>query len=325
MSETPQLVKFVSDDEVFAMIRASFGSQTEITHCQQMRGGHYNTLYDIKTENPDHHVVLRIAPSSDLPLRKYERTMMLAEPHMYDLLNKAGVPTGKILVTDGSRTIIDRDYLIMDFIEAVPAYHESVPEDVRPIMMRKAGEYLRIMHGITSDKFGWVMPDGSIRGSESWAEVFGELMVETYTNCKDAGIISSDQSDTALECYWSHRDIFDEVKTPAFVHNDLWSPNIMVKEKDGEWQIEAIIDADRSIFADREFEFAVWDNGDKDLLAGYGMSTDKSPNAVLRRRFYTMQLYMQYAWFYLVLMYEPGFQPVAKKIALEILEELAGN
>jgi aminoglycoside phosphotransferase (APT) family kinase protein len=325
LSETPQLVKFVSEDQVLAMIRASFGDQTEITCCHPILGGQYNTLYDIETQNPDHHVVLRIAPSSDLPLRRYERTMMLAEPHMYDLLRNAGVPTGKILSTDGSRTIIDRDYLIMDFIEAVPVNHPSVPEDVRPHIMRKAGEYTKVMHSIMADKFGWITPDGSVRGSTSWAEAFGELMVETYTNCQDTGIITGDQADMALECYWKNRDIFDECKIPSFVHNDLWAPNIMVREKDEEWQIEAIIDADRSLFADREFEFAIWENGDKNLLSGYGIPPDKSPNAMLRKRFYSMQLYMQYSWFYLVLMSDPGFQATAKKIALDILQELTGN
>lgn len=320
--EEPQLIELLSDDQILSIMCATFGEQTEVVECSQIHGGHFNTLYDVKTVNPDHRVVLRVAPRDNPALLRYERTMMLTEPVIYNLMRQAGVPTSQVFAVDGSKTIIDRDYMILDYIDAVPMNHQSVPADTRPQIMREVGRYTALMHGITGDKFGRIMPDGTVMGSESWAEVFGEIMAETLEKSIEAGMINPTDADVALGCYGGYRAAFDECCSPVLVHNDIWDPNILVKEKDGSWQIEAIIDADRAIFADREFEFILWDNPDQDLMSGYNRPLDTSENAALRRKFYRMQLYMLYAWFYLVMKPSPDFQAVAKKIAMDTLGEL---
>ncbi|HOM71458.1 MAG TPA: aminoglycoside phosphotransferase family protein [Armatimonadota bacterium] len=316
------LTEEVSQDQILSIMQDLFGKQTEIADCSPILGGHYNQLFDITVKNPARHVVLRVAPGDDRPLRRYEQTMMLAEPYVYNYIRQAGVPTIDILKVDGSRSIIDRDYIVMDYIDAVQMNHPSVPEEVHPRIMQDVGRYTAMIHGVTEEKFGWVMPDGSIRGSKSWTEVFGELMVETYDNCKNAEIITADEAAAALDCYHKYRAAFDECKVPALIHNDIWAPNIMVKEIDGEWQIVAIIDADRALFADREFEFVLYDNPNPDFMLGYGIPPDTSENAMIRKKFYRMQLYMQYSWFYLVMTPSPSFQPVARKIAMDTLQEL---
>lgn len=320
--EGPQLIEQLSDDSILTIIQASLGSKAEITGCKPIHGGHFNTLYDVETINPAHHVVLRVAPRDHRLLLDYERTMMLAEPVIYDLISRAGVPTSHVFCVDGSKSIIDRDYMIINYIDAVPMSDPSVPAGERPQLMREIGRYTALMHGISGDKFGRIMPDGTVSGSESWAEVFGELLVETFAKSCEAEIISSADVDLAMGCYAGHSEVFDEIRSPVLVHNDIWDPNILVKEKDGAWQIEAIIDADRAIFADREFEFVIWDESDKDLLLGYNRPLDTSESAVLRRKYYRMQLYMLYAWFYLVMKPNPSFQATAKKIAMDTLQDI---
>lgn len=51
-----------------------------------------------------------------------------------------------------------------------------------------------------------------------------------------------------------NKDLFDQVTRPVLVHNDLWEANVLVHQENGELNIAAIIDGDRSMFADREFE-----------------------------------------------------------------------
>jgi fructosamine-3-kinase len=180
------------------------------------------------------------------------------------------------------------------------------------------------MHTIRGERFGWIMPDGTIRGSQSWAEVLGELLDEAYAKAREAGVITGSEAEAAAGSLQSHLDVFDECRSPVLVHNDIWDPNILVGESEGAWRVKAIIDADRALFADREFEFALWDGPDPDFLSGYGRPIDSSPNAVLRRQFYRMQLYIQYAWFYLVMKPSPEFQASAKRTALDALEGILG-
>lgn len=321
-SSPPTLIEPVDAERILSAIRAAVGGDARIVAQRPMDGGHFNTLYDIETENPAGRVVLRIAPSGQTLLRDYERAMMLAEPLIYDIIARAGVPTARVVTVDGSRSVIPYDYMIADYIDAVTLRHPSVPAEARAGLMREAGGYLARIHSIRGDTFGWIMPDGGIRGSGSWAEVFGELLVEMCEKTREAGIFSHAQTDSAVELYWSHRSVFDECREPVLVHNDIWDPNILVAEKDGVWRIEAIIDADRALFADREFESALWDEPNNDLLAGYGTPLDPSPNAALRREFYRMQLYMQYAWFYLLLRPTPDFQAHSKKLVTDTLRKL---
>jgi len=320
--DAPRLIEPVSGDQVLSAIRGALGDQARVISRQPMDGGHFNTLYDIQTECPERRVVLRIAPSGQTLLRDYERTMMLAEPFIYDLIARADVPTVRVLLVDGSRSIIPYDYMIVDYIDAVSMRHPSVPVEARPQLMHEAGRYTARIHGIAGERFGWIMPDGDIRGSESWAEVFGELLAEMCAMTREAAIFSPADTVAMLECYWSHREVFDECRSPVLVHNDIWDPNILVKEKEGTWRVEAIIDADRAMFADREFESVLWDEADQNLLAGYGTPLDTSPGAVLRREFYRMQIYMQYAWFYLLLRPTPDFQAHSVKVVTDTLRAL---
>lgn len=319
-----QTSNLVSDAQILEIIRASFGNNAEITGCQRILSGLNNMLYDIKTSSPEQHIVLRIAPGDDMPFRNYEheRKIMLAEPFKYDLMRKAGIPAVKVLVADGSRSVIDREYLIVEFLDAVPMNHQSVPAEACPHIMREVGRLTALMHSITADKFGWIMPDGSIRGSTSWAEVFGELLTEAFTKWRDAGIIENSEAEAALDNYWSYRSVFDECCTPSFTHNDIWDPNIMVKEENGEWNVKAILDVDEAVFADHEFEYMLWQRTDEDFLLGYGRQVDSSPHAVLRHKFYQMHLNMQYSWFYLVHAVDAGFQEHTKRVALDIMQEV---
>lgn len=320
-----QLTEPLSDDQISSIIQASFGAQAEIIGCDPIPNVMFNTVYEIRTQNPNHHTILRIAPGDDKNIRRYEQSMMLVEPRIYDVIKQAGIPTARVLTVDDSRKIIDRDYIILDYIEGVPLSHSSVPEDVRPQIMQEVGRYTAQMHEISGDKFGWLTPDGSIRGSESWAEVFGELLTEMCEKNCEVGVISSDKAKSALDYYWSISDVFDEYKRPAFVHNDIWSPNIIVDEKDGKWQIEAIIDAERALFADPEFEYAIREGADENLMLGYGKPLDASENAILRRKFYQLELRMLYAWFHLDISPNPGFQAHSAKIVNETIHEFLSN
>lgn len=290
-----------------------------------MDGGHFNTSYDVQTTNPEHHIVLRIAPDDNENLLQYERTMILSEPFIYDLLKRHGIPTSRVLRVDGSKSVIGRNYIIIEYIDAVPMNHPSVPESVRPNLLRKVGEYTATMHNIRGERFGWPMPDGTIVGSEYWAEFFGQILNETCGKALEAEVISKKDRDVALGSYQNNLAVFDECRSPVLIHNDIWDPNILVNELDGEWRIAAIIDADRAVFADREYEFVLWDTPDQDLISGYNIPLNNSEGAILRRKYYRLQLYMLYAWFYLTMTANSDFRSYSKTIVVDILRDLRDN
>lgn len=99
--------------------------------------------------------------------------------------------------------------------------------------------------------------------------------------------------------------MFEMITESRLIHNDIWSPNVLVHKKDGDWHIAAIIDADRAMFADSDFEFALWD-ADQSFYKGYGSQLDESADAVLRRNFYELYMAMFCTWAYRVQIWKPN-------------------
>ncbi|MGP3786363.1 phosphotransferase family protein [Paenibacillus sp. 1A_MP2] len=79
-----------------------------------------------------------------------------------------------------------------------------------------------------------------------------------------------------------NKDLFDQVTVPVLVHNDLWEANVLVHEKNGELTIAAIIDGDRSMFADRAFEAILSTESSTAFHKGYGQPQDMSDEGQAR-------------------------------------------
>ena len=54
-----------------------------------------------------------------------------------------------------------------------------------------------------------------------------------------------------------HAASLDEITQPCFVHWDLWAGNVFVKSENGRYVIEGIIDWERALWGDPDFETAV--------------------------------------------------------------------
>lgn len=307
MDTKPWLVTPVSEDELGSICRSAFGDDMKLVYSAQVDGVQFNTCYHVRITNPDVEVILRIAPPDGKPLFSYERSMMSAEPHIYDMIRAAGVPMPEILALDLSRTASTRPFMFVKFIKSVRLNDASIPQSAQPGLQRELGRYTAMIHGITGSKFGWPEADGGIRGDESWASIFIGLMDEMRSRSVDAGVISTDESLRIGDILEANRDVFDIIREPRLVHNDIWAPNVMVHERDGEWRIAAILDADRAMFADREMEYAIWDWDDTntDFNEGYGMPLDRSPEGEFRRLFYKLYLFMFCAWAYRVQIWKP--------------------
>ena len=146
-----------------------------------------------------------------------------------------------------------------------------------------------------SNRFGYINPDGSVRGDyATWYDMIKALadeMVEKFTR---HNLLEAEYIKRFGDFYVAHKDVFALDKEgydgrPTLVHNDLWSPNILVSNKSGEWKIAAIIDAYRALFGDYEYEFALW-RGNPDFMEGYRTPLDMSEAGIIKRLGYKMIL-----------------------------------
>lgn len=317
------LVERVSVGRLWMMLRAAFGAEIELIEQRRLTGGLFNTSYYLRTRQPDLQTIVRIAPSNRDVLFDYEQRMMAAEPVALAKIGEAGVPVPEVLAVDTSHRILPRDYMFLRYLDAVPMTDPAVLETAKPALHRALGAYVRRIHGIQGERFGWLLPDGTIQGSARWGDVFGALIAEACRRIRAGEALAEDRIALAEQLFAANRALFDDgAIRPALVHNDIWDANVLVRQVDGEWAIAAIIDADRALFADWEFEPATW-QGDSDFMQGYALPLDPSPEALLRRRFYGLFQGLFHTFVFKIQIPDDGYYAYFRSLALDALADLS--
>ncbi len=325
--EHPKLIAPVEEDRLRAIVRRSVSPAAVLHESRLLTGGQFNTAYYLETRSPERRLVLRIAPPDGRKLFRYERGMMIAEPWIYAAIERAGVPSPRVVAMDATRTVIDRAYILQEFVDAVPLGHADVPAEARPGLMREAGRYTARIHAVRGDRFGWPAGDGTVHGGPGWATVFGDLLRETCEEAVNAEVIGAEATERALKRFEACRADFEACDEPVLVHNDIWSTNILVGRNGDGWGVKAIIDADRSLFADREFEYILWDRDThwEEFMDGYGTPLDESEAALRRRRFYRFYWYLFAAWAYRAQIWRPDAYTWNREVALEALRDVLAD
>lgn len=104
-------------------------------------------------------LVLRVAPPDDRSrMLFYEHRMMRQGPALHALLReRTDVPVPAILAQDFSRTEIDRDDELMERLPGMPLVHlRGLTHDTFDEILNQVGRCLRQVHGMTSDRYGYV-------------------------------------------------------------------------------------------------------------------------------------------------------------------------
>jgi fructosamine-3-kinase len=243
--------------------------------------GHYNDSYYIDAEQG--RLVLRIAPPDSVPKLFYEIDMMKSEVAIHQLVREqTNLPVAQIVYHDFSREVVDRDYLIMEYLEGSPGYFDE----------RELGKYVRQLHTIKTDQCGY--PKRKAPTGESWHDIFETYVELIFKDCLSCGIIDRDEYDYFLSIYKKHSAVVEEVPA-SLLHLDLWSQNILTVEG----QITGILDFDRGLYGDPELEFAVLDTygySSNEFFAGYGKPRLADANAQIRQRLYIVYELIKYAF-----------------------------
>jgi fructosamine-3-kinase len=243
--------------------------------------GLYNDSYYIQADIGK--FVLRVAPPDSVPKMFYEIDMMRSEVNINRLVReKTDVPVPEIVYHDFSREIVDRDYLVMQYLEGNSGFFDD----------RELGGYVRQIHAIESDKFGYperVAPTGT-----NWPDIFQMYVKLILRDCISCGVINKSEHDDFLSIYDKQGGVIGDVK-PSLLHLDLWSQNILTVNG----RITAILDFDRGLYGDPELEFAVLNTygySTPEFFEGYGKPRPDDSKAQVRQRLYIVYELIKYAF-----------------------------
>lgn len=269
-------------------LRQIFAAALDEPHIHQARlldGGLFNTTYHVTYGKAREEAVLRLGPVNRHLLMGHEENLMQAEVHVCALCERSGIPSSQVLAWDCSRRIVDRDFMIVRYIPSVLMNQAELTEDERGALYREMGVWLRRFHQIEGDCYGYVSRILEGQGCSSW----GDALLLEAEDILDRLETHLGYDGKAVRTAFRHsKSLLDAAGPPRLLHTDMWEGNVLLDRDTHD--ILAVIDGDRAVYGDPDFEFASSWMEHPSLLAGYGIdpAADISPDRRKRRTLYRL-------------------------------------
>lgn len=315
-----QIYKEISTEETVKIVRNLYGNSTTIKESKILKGGLFNTTYLLKTSEDDIGIVLRVGPINKHLLLDYEMDMMAAEPMFHQMLHDQNVPTTKVLQYVKEGDVIDREYIILEYMDTIPMNDPSLEGVKLDHIYEVAGELTRKIHQIKNDKFGWKrQTDWGL--FDSWFEFISFYAKELIQKAEKYELYSSAEISKFSDIINSSKGLLSDIKTPNMAHTDLWTGNVLLKKRDNIYEIGAIIDLDRVIFGDKYWDLSnPWMTTDL-FIKGYGEGAKMTAADLKRCEIYKMLFGVSSTFICLIEYDDKEWSQGEKNTTLEILNK----
>ena len=251
-------------------------------------GGMFNTTYIVEYGSFHKKAVLRLGPVNRHLLMGFEENLMNAEVYTYSVCQTIGIPCSKVLACDTSKRIIDRDFMIVEYIPSIVMAKAELTEERRNMLYQQMGIYLAKFHQVTGDSFGFLSRICNGKKFDKWGDALIFEAEDITERLEKLGGLNAGETQILRHQFYKSRELLDEIRTPHLLHTDLWEGNVLLNTDTLE--IAAIIDSDRAMYGDKDFEFASAWMDNLALQEGYNSIIQKStsPNDAKRRQLYQM-------------------------------------
>lgn len=326
MNKQSNLFEEVSVEKIREIFRSCLKEQ-QIQTAQLMSGGLFNTTYYVEYGAAYKKAILRLGPVNRHLLMGFEDNLMEAEEYVYSICKKIGIPCSNVLACDTSKQIIDRDFMIVEYIPSIVMVNAELTDEKRNQLYFQMGKQIAKFHSVTGEHFGFVSRLYKGKTFSKWSDALIFETKDIAGRLEHQGGLSKKETETLCQIFDQNREVLDRVKTPHLLHTDVWEGNILL-DRDT-LNISAVIDSDRAVFGDVDFEFASSWMGNPMLKKGYDsirQENQVSPfgrekRICLYRMFYALlEAYVGYAEYNNWELYE-----ARKKQLLESMEKCVGG
>lgn len=240
----------LTEQKIRELVHLHFGETCEVSSIEELKGGMFNAIYLIGRKREQDKIVLKVGVVPGTPLLTYERDVMPTEVECFRLVREqTSVPVPKVLAYDFSKTHINSNYFFMTALEGIALSSVSKKMDKNNLNQVKAelAGYLAQFHSITGPYFGYFTQDPEQQFS-TWKEAFSHMFEQLLRDAQERNTklpyvkIRQALSENAY--------CLEELKAPALVEYDCHEGNIFVKQVNGVYQIEGILDLERAFWGD---------------------------------------------------------------------------
>lgn len=286
VNSSSKLYREISTSEIQVLQEEHLNSR-RIVSATALSGGLFNTTYLLELcDNTK--LVLRLGPINQHLLMPFEHHVMLATAKTSELFQVHGIPTAHVIAYDETLTNIDRSYLLMEYISGKTLY--VLEPSLREQCYLEAGLYTQRIHSIQGKRFGRLADIASGGGHDSWSAALNAEVQDYISYADRYGLFNTKVLSRIDTIYRKYAPILDEIATPYLTHGDLWPANIITDctTTSDDYHIVAIIDTDRAMFGDPDFDFPAGHVPNEAFRTGYGGEITQNGNAVTRHKLYAL-------------------------------------
>ncbi|MHB1154098.1 MAG: aminoglycoside phosphotransferase family protein [Eubacteriales bacterium] len=274
--------------------------QQNIMSYELVSGGLFNTTYKINTDQGKH-IIMRAGPVNRHLLMYYEHDLMRTETAVYDLMKQLDIPCTNVILCDTSNDLIDRDYMLAEYIDSISLSSATLSDSEKFEIQKSIGSNIYKMHQIHTDGFGRATDVFFKKSHDNW---YDYILSEASTLVRDGvknGAFTEEDYNLITTAVIRHRDLLFSVKENRLCHGDLWDGNILISRNKDSWFLSAVIDVDRAVFGDIDFDLGnPWIISDG-FIQGYGITREEldRPEHKIKREIYSMIYYIleTVAWY----------------------------
>ena len=219
------------------------------------------------------------------------------EAWMCETVRALGVPAPCVLAVDTSTSLLPASYFIMEKASGLPLI--TLPAAQQAKFLRQIGMYLRQIHTIQVEHFGWLDEQhyrryGTIRGSDcTWREAVMNDIPESLAYFKQIGALETQDIHSIERILELSDRLLDAIMIGQLLHGDLGGLHTWVDPEHD--RITAFVD-----FGQRSAGDPVWDimrfewEGVSELIEGYEL--DRSLQARFWPTFYLYGVLQAIPW-----------------------------
>ncbi|MDR6551789.1 phosphotransferase [Paenibacillus qinlingensis] len=217
------------------IVQRYFGNQCNLCEYEVLLRKVDYLVVRITLVNPTERVVLKLAGPNAPILSPFDRTFAMNQ----QVRKQTTVPTFEALAFDMSYDIVPYRYLLMTHIDG--QLWSDVKKDIDSNDSQKVyqdfGRAVAQLHSIEYRTFGEIGVQGEINTSDP-------SYISALSNRAEQRIRNPYHRELFVSLLYQNKCLFNDVLTPRLTHEDLNPGNILVRKRNGRWELAGIVDFD---------------------------------------------------------------------------------
>jgi aminoglycoside phosphotransferase (APT) family kinase protein len=195
-----------------------------------------------------------------------------------------GVPGPRVLAVDTSKSLFPGSYFVMEKASGFALNSLELTAEEQKHYVRLLGGYLRQVHAVKLDGFGWLdeahyAQAGEVKGQEAtWRTSVLKKVPASLEYLEREGAIDRRMIETVHGLIATHGEVLDQCTEASLLHGDLGDIHVWVDPERGD--ITSLVDFGERMAGDPVWDIIEWEWKEIDaLLEGY------EPDAEMKESF----------------------------------------